>query len=46
VIKIKNNETKNIAKNYGKAIIAFMLSHKKILKLICKETSTPYQRLI
>ncbi len=39
------NETKNIAKNYGKAIIAFIHNNRKIFRKICKECSTPYQRV-
>lgn len=39
------NETKNIAKNYGKAIIAFIHNNRKVFRKICKECSTPYQRV-
>lgn len=40
-----SNETKNIAKNYGKAIIAFMQRNKRIFRAICRATATPYQRI-
>jgi hypothetical protein len=40
-----SNETKNIAKNYGKAIIAFMQRNKRLFRAICRNTATPYQRI-
>ena len=41
-----SNETKNIAKNYGKAIIAFIQAHRQLFRKICKTCSTPPQRVL
>lgn len=41
-----SNETKNIAKNYGKAIVAFMQRNKRLFRAICRCTATPYQRIV
>lgn len=40
------NEGKNVAKNFGKAIVSFFMKNKKTLRLLCKESCCSYQRFL
>ena len=37
------NETKNIPKNYGKAIISFMEKYKDVVERVCDDLNVPFE---
>ena len=43
VQKVTKNETKNIPKNYGKAIISFIEKYKDIVMKICSDLDVPFE---